>query len=238
VTVIVQSHGAVLLLITQPDHAALARRIMDHWRASELPPSPRRESLLYAIEAHDDGWGELDGAPIVDAAGRIADFITAPARLRQAVWPRGVAKLAADPWAAALVAQHALVIYARYRADAEWRFFFDEMTRLRTNWLERSARSLETLEGDYRFLRLADLLSLTFCNQWTSDQDGDGFSMRWDGSRVAVTPDPFAGVTVPATIRARELPNRVYRDEADAAGAWRGAPEISVSGDFVGGSRR
>jgi uncharacterized protein DUF3891 len=233
--VIVQTHGETLRLITQPDHAVLARRMMDAWRVTELPEPPRRASVLHAIEAHDDGWRELDEAPIVGSAGEIADFIHAPAPLRKSVWPRSVARLASDPWAAALVAQHSLEIYApAYRRDPEWRPFFDEMTTLRGQWLTVSGLSLELLERDYRFVRIADLLSLTFCNEWTEERTAYGFAMRWDAPALVVRPDPFAGAAVAISVSARELPNRRYRDAADAAAAWRAARIVTVSGTMRG----
>ena len=109
---IVRTDADVLHLITQPDHAALARRIMERWQCEPLPPPERRASVFHAIGAHDDGWIEFDNPLVIDASGQIADFMTAPAAARRAVWPRAVAKLASDPWAAALVAQHAIHIYA------------------------------------------------------------------------------------------------------------------------------
>ena len=232
---IVQTHSHSLRLITQPDHALLARRMMDAWKATALPGPPRGASVLHAIEAHDDGWRELDEAPIVGGAGEIADFIHAPAALRKSVWPRSVTRLAGDPWAAALVAQHSLEIYDQtYRTDPEWRPFFDEMTRLRGEWLAVSGLSLELLERDYRFVRIGDLLSLTFCNEWTEEHTGYGYAMRWAAPTLVVRPDPFAGASVPISITARALPKRPYRDAADAATAWRHAPVVTVSGTMIG----
>ena len=69
------------------------------------------------------------------ATGRIADFISAPLAVRQGIWPRGVTRLAGDPWAAALVAQHAIHVYSRYAADPEWQAFLDRMEELRTDFL-------------------------------------------------------------------------------------------------------
>ena len=206
--------------------------MMDAWKVTELSEPSRRASVLHAIEAHDDGWRELDEAPIVGASGQIADFITAPAPLRRSVWPRSVARLAGDPWAAALVAQHALEIYApAYRQDPEWRPFFDEMTRCAGTWLAASGLSLNCWKRDYSFVRIADLLSLTFCNEWTEERTGYGHAMSWEAPALVVRPDPFAGATVPISISARELPNRPYRDAADAAAAWREARRDRVRHD-------
>jgi hypothetical protein len=235
-TMIVTRAGDSLLLITQPDHAQLAGRLMESWMADGFATHPRRASILRAIEQHDNGWRELDAAPIVDTAtGRIADFITLDPALRQSVWPRGAVRLAADPWAAALVAQHALHIYARFGGVAAWTPFFDEMERLREKYRTESGRGLDVLQRDYTFLRVADLVSLTFCNRWTSEQHDAGHVIRGDGgARVTIEPDPFAGRSVPLAIRARALPDRQYRDDADARTAWRDAREVALHGEVSG----
>ena len=65
-----------------------------------LASRPRRDAILHAIAEHDNGWAEGDAAPSVNpATGQIFDFISAPIAVRQGVWPRGVARLAGDPWA-------------------------------------------------------------------------------------------------------------------------------------------
>ena len=81
---IVRPGDGVLHLITQPDHAALARRIMSLWPS--LQKAERRRDILTAIEHHDRGWREPDAAPTVDpATGRIHDFVHAPVEVRQGV---------------------------------------------------------------------------------------------------------------------------------------------------------
>ena len=55
-------------------------------------------------------------------------------------------------------------------------------------------REPRRLLHDYRFLRLGDLLSLTFCNGWPEPQaDAFGYRIRFDGARLTVSPDPSAG---------------------------------------------
>ena len=228
---IVRDDGDALHLITQPDHAALARRIMERWMP---PPAARGESVFHAVAAHDDGWIELDDPLVIDAGGRIADFMAAPAADRRAVWPRAVAKLAADPWAAALVAQHAIHIYAHLRGDPAWHSFFDQMEELRSRWLLASDRPMDTLVEDYRWVRLGDLVSLTFCNRWAEPRESHGYSMRWDGHGVTITPDPFGGGDVAVEIDARRLPNRPFQDAAAAAAAWRHAGRVRLRGRVVG----
>jgi Protein of unknown function (DUF3891) len=114
--VIVRTVHDGLELITQPDHAHLAGAIMK--RCVPLAARPRRDAILLAIREHDNGWIEEDAAPAVNTeTGSIFDFVSAPLSVRHAVWPRGVRRLASTPWAAALVAQHAITVYDRFRSD-------------------------------------------------------------------------------------------------------------------------
>ena len=121
------------------------------------------------------------------------------------MWPRGVARLAHDPWAAALVAQHAIAIFDRYRSDTAWTRFFAEMETMRREMLEASGLLLPELLADYRFVGLGDVISLTFCNGWTDVQRFDPWSVRLSGSQVFVSPDPFDGSTIPIGIEAKEI---------------------------------
>src|SRR5262245_40397854 len=106
---IIRKDGRSQFLITQPDHAALAGRIMRQWRRERMPDGERGAAVLTAIEQHDNGWTELDSAPIVDpGSGRVLDFITISDDVKRSVWPTGTERLASTPYAAALVSQHAL----------------------------------------------------------------------------------------------------------------------------------
>jgi hypothetical protein len=228
---IVQAAGSSLFLIRQPDHAALAREVMEHWTADDFPGTSRRDSLMHAIQEHDNGWRELDASPIVDvSSGQILDFITAPAEVRQSVWPRGVGRLADDPWAAALVAQHAVHVYGRNRSVASWTPFFAAMEALRDRHVEAAGQTLNVLFADYLFLRVADLISLAFCNAWTDEQRHEQYVIGSDGSHLTIAPDPFDGATVPLSVHARVLPHRRFAGSADAEAAFVNAPELLLSG--------
>jgi hypothetical protein len=228
---IIRTGESSLLLITQPDHAALAERIMRHWASDDLLSSPRRADILRSVEWHDNGWLEVDRTPIVDeTTGQLCDFMTAPHEVRTGVWPRGVERLRETPYVAALVAAHAIYVYDRYREDAPWLPFFTEMIRARDRHLAASSIDPDVLQQDYRFLRLGDLLSLTFCNAWPEPQaDAFGYRLRFDGTRLSVTPDPFAGREVAMEITARRLPRRTFSSAADAAQAWESAPMTMLS---------
>jgi hypothetical protein len=223
------------LCITQPDHAALAGHLMRHWQAGGLPHSLRREDILRAIDEHDNGWREVDAAPIVDpAGGAVLDFVGAPLEMRQGVWPRGVRRLADTPYTAALVANHAVHVFSRFRGRDDWTPFFDTMTTLRGEMLAASGLPLETLLADYAFLRIGDLLSLTFCNEWTEPQGEFACDIRLDGTRLLVSPDPFGGRLVPFEIAAREIPSHALSSPHAAAAAWSDARHITLSGIAAG----
>lgn len=237
---IVRPNGASQLLITQPDHAALAARVMRRWRADGFTQAPRQAAILTAIEAHDNGWREVDASPIVDGGtGRILDFVSAPDEIRRQVWPRGVERLAATPYAAALVAQHALHIYRRYRTDPGWAQFFITLEAARDRQLRTTVTlTLEDLLREYCFLRIGDLVSLTFCNAWPdvqTDDAGSGYAIRLHGARLIVTPDPFEGREVPLEITARELPNRPFRSTSEARAVFEAARTVVVKGVAAGG---
>lgn len=235
---IVRPAGPSQLLITQPNHAALAARIMHQWCAGGFPDARRRSSILLAIEEHDNGWREVDTAPVLDAeTGRILDFINAPEPIRRAVWPRGVERLAETPYAAALVAQHAVHIYRRHRGDPPWAPFFSQMEALRDRHLRAAGPlALDDLLRDYAFLRIGDLVSLTFCNGWSEQQlDDVRYAIRFDGTRLTITPDPFDGRQIVIEIAARELANRPFRSRSEAHDAFSSAREVTVTGIALGG---
>jgi hypothetical protein len=231
--VIVRQIGDALQLITQPDHARLAGAIMQ--RSAALAVHPRRAAIRVAIAEHDNGWTEVDAAPHIEpATGLPFDFISAPVAVRQAVWPRGVARLAHDPWAAALVAQHAIVIFDRYRGDHGWARFFAEMEDARRRMLNASGSPLDELAADYRFLGLADLISLTFCNGWTDVQRFDEWSIQLSGPQVIVTPDLFDEVAIPIAVAAKTIPRRTFPSDSALRDELAAAPGTTVTGVVVG----
>ena len=227
---IVRQAAGRVHLITQPDHAALARRVMEHW--VPLGDAGRREAILLAVEQHDNGWREPDAAPSVDpATGRVQDFITIPPEVRQSVWPRGVARLAErDTWAAALVAHHAVFVYDRFRSDPAWPAFFARMEAMRDGLVERSGPSGPDLLADYTFLRIGDLISLIFCNRWTDPPPYQGFTFGFADDRVTIAPDPFAGREIAMAIEAREMADAPWRSDAGLRDALKAAPVVTLRG--------
>jgi hypothetical protein len=226
---IVRPAEAAVHLIAQPDHAALAREIMEHCVA--LAELPRRASILHAIGEHDNGWREPDEAPEIDpATGAILDFVSASVEVRQGVWPRAVARLRDHPWAAALVAEHAIVIYDRFRSHDQWIRFFGEMETIRDRLIADAGLELATLRSEYRFVRLGDLVSLAFCAGWTEAQTCYDWSVQFDGSRVVVRPDPFGGLEIPFEVSARELTAGPFEFVEEFRVALRRSPVVSLRG--------
>ena len=224
-------------LITQPGHAHLARRIME--RCVPLAARPRRDAILLAIAEHDSGWEEVDAAPLVDAdSGGVVDFVKAPLAVRQGVWPRAVARLDGDPWAAALVAHHAWFVYERFRTsgDPEWTSFFAQMAAARDERLDALGVPLDELLADYAFLRLGDLISLAFCNLATEPLRHDEWTVRLAGARVVVTPDAFGGAVIPFEIQAREVHGAPFRSDAGLRAAFEYAPTTTLRGEVAGSS--
>lgn len=222
-----------LQLILQPDHAHLAARVMEH--CVPLADRPRRDAILHAIAEHDNGWAEEDAAPSVDpAAGTIVDFVSAPLKVRHAVWPRGVARLAQDPWVVALVAQHALTVYDRFRNQPEWNPFFVQMETTRDAMVRKAGMPFGDLIADYEFVRLADLISLTFCTGWTDAQRFSNWTVRPVGTGVRVSPDAFGGKLIPMEITAKEIPDQPFHSDADLRCALSGAKIVQLQGEAGG----
>lgn len=225
-------------LITQPDHAALAARILRQWHPGHFPDSPRKASILHAIEQHDAGWAGIDETLAVDpATGRLLDFMEVSDAVKRETSLRGIEVLASDPYAAALVAQHRLHVYRRYAGHPEWSAFFGEVMRAREAHLRAAApATLAELLDDYRFVRAGDLASLAYCNRWAdTDADGCGYSMRLRGDSLIFVPDPLAGRTIEFEIRAREMDRQPFASAEAARRALASAPAVVLRGT-AGGS--
>jgi hypothetical protein len=220
-------------LITQPDHARVARAIMEHC----VPRSwPRRAEILHAIEQHDNGWSEEDAAPRVHReTGEVVDFMTAPVGVRQAVWPRAVRRLSSRPWAAALVAEHALAIYERFRFEAEWATFFSGIEDERDAMIRASGMPADDLLPDYAFLGLGDLISLTFCTGWTGEQRFGDWIVERAGTQVFVSPQ-IDGGGIPIEISALEIPNQTFRSDTELRDAVSRATVVTLRGTVTGRS--
>jgi hypothetical protein len=96
------------MLITQPDHAALAGVLAEHWGNERFAVPAPRAALVCAAAHHDDGWHELDSRPMYNAAERRpAHFIELPLTDTVGPYGRGVESVyERDGHAGALVSMH------------------------------------------------------------------------------------------------------------------------------------
>jgi Protein of unknown function (DUF3891) len=224
-------HG--VYLITQPDHAQLSARIIEH--AVTLKAHPRREAILLAVAEHDNGWAEEDAAPIVNpATGYLADFVSAPLAVRHRVWPRAIQRLSQHAWPAALVAEHAVVVYDRFRVEDGWASFFSGMEAARDQMIRVSGLTSSELSADYVFVRLGDLISLLFCMGVSQPQHIGEWSVQLTGDHVLVSPDPFGGQSIPIEVRARAIPDRTFESDDDLRATVHAAHEVVVKGIVSG----
>jgi hypothetical protein len=234
---IVRPDGSNLLLIRQPDHAALAGRIMTAWRADGFPTRATRDRVLDATHRHDIGWEPEDVAPRVDpATGAPYDFINAPLAQRQGLWPRAIDRLTPeDPYVAALVAQHALTVYRRYEHEPDWREFFRTLQERRDDLFAKypAPDGLDFL-SDYTIVGLGDLFSLIFCNGWPEPYLMESYQAILQGDRLTIAPDPFEGASVPLMVEARRVPARPYASDADLRATLADAPTVRLTGVAVG----
>jgi hypothetical protein len=204
-------------------------------RCADLASHPRRGSILLSITEHDNGWVEEDAAPTVDAdSGEVVDFVRAPAEIKHAVWPRAVRHLSIEPWSAALVAQHAITVYDRFRTDNAWAAFFAAMEQLRDSMLREDGGRMEDLQADYAFVRLGDLISLCFCTGWPEEQQYDRWRVARSGPDVLVAPDLFGGERIPLEVPARAVVARPFRTGQELASALRASEPTTITGEVFG----
>lgn len=241
---IVVPEDGELRVTTQHDHARLAWELLSLWRADGLPAHPRREPILFAVRTHDNGWREADSAPRVDpATGRPHDFMTMPREPRCEIWCRGTGRHAEDhPRAALLVTWHALALHRDHRGEAAWEeALLEPLDERFEELLERTGAARAEVEDDYRFLDLADALSLAACGAWTrpAERRGYRFGYRAGGARVDgelwIDPFPLAGATT-FRVPCRRVPDRPYRGDADlggtlAAARWEALRVRAVPGE-------
>jgi hypothetical protein len=237
---IVREEGSSYLLITQPDHARLAGEIVAAIHNEPSLHGPERDTLLLACREHDNGWTEIDAHPTVDPlTGRPYDFISGPLHVKLDVWLRGITRVArANPHAAALVAEHALTVYAYRREEPSWAQFFVSITSLRDDLLAQIGATngprRQAFDDGYRCVRLGDSFSLQFCNAWEAPQQTLGYTGRLEAQTLVISPDPFAGTHVPLRIEARAIPARRYVDDADLRTEIAAARRMTITGSARG----
>lgn len=215
---IVVKQEAGLRCVTQPDHAAVATEILGLWRADGLPEHLRRDELLFAVREHDNGWRETDAAPYVcPTDGSPYAFTELPETRRRELWLRGVNRhVEQRPYAALLIARHAIGIHTDRRALADWSEFFGIVSELQASLTEALEPEPVHVAEDYAWLRLADLLSLQACGALSDRFEEAGYQFERQGAQIAISPFPLAGATT-FSVPARWIPDRAYSSDTDLA---------------------
>ncbi len=215
---IVTKPDKLLRIVTQPDHARTASELLSLWRAGGLPAHPRRVDLLFAVREHDNGWRETDAAPRADpATGRPYTFLDLPDEFRRDLWHRGALRYADErPGAAALITRHALSLHADRRSNPDWAPLLAALDERLTEQLEAAHLDPHDLESDYRWLALADAISLRACGALDDRFESAGTRIERQGDNLAIHPFPLAGATTFA-IPCRSIPDRTYESDTDLA---------------------
>jgi len=215
---IVSSHDGRLRCVTQSDHAHLAADLLALWVTDGLPEHPRRRELLFAAREHDNGWQEADSAPFHDPeTGRPHDFMTLPRDERRRLWLRGPRRHAArEPYAALLITRHALELHAVHRGDAAWAETFAAWHALAEELYEAAGVDAATVDADYRWIDLTDVLSLAACGGLDQPVERYGFRGAAADGVLTIDPFPLAGVTT-LRVPCRDIPARRYVSDTDLA---------------------
>ncbi|MDA8019904.1 MAG: DUF3891 family protein [Thermoanaerobaculia bacterium] len=217
-----------LQLVTQTDHAAFSAEVLSLWREDGLPGNPRRQALLRGTREHDNGWAEADSAPRRREDGVPHDFRSIPREVRLEIFQRAVLRKAEeDPEAWVYVVRHARELHRGDPSDEAWDEALDHWLELEDELRAKAGLTEEELAADYRYLQIADSLSLTACLRRSEPQRVCGVRMfvREDAASerdpgMAITlhlePFPFAGSTT-FQVRCRVIPDRYYSGDADLA---------------------
>jgi hypothetical protein len=233
--VIIRPQHGSLLFMTQPDHAAAAADLVQHFDG--FRSNPRRAEIHLAVREHDSGWHELDRDLVFDGHGKAHDFISVPEPLKQSVWPAAIEQVApTSPYAASLIAEHAIFVYSANRGKREWDTFFDSMETRRADLLARAGVPLETLRSDYPFLGVADLISLSFCHGWETPRERFGRTVVCEGAAVTVTPSLLPEAPVPVRVRMRRIPDAPFDSDSALRQALDRAPVEFLTGIARAGS--
>jgi hypothetical protein len=247
---ILQERQDGLRIVLQPDHAAQAAAIAQHWRK----PADVDESIwaqwLHAVATHDDAWRGVEADPPVDEQGRPCGFTNFPVERHPVFAPGGVERvLTGDRYAGVLVAMH-----FRWLADnlaAERRpASFDTVVRRADERIARSVAALraagepmrtacepERLRTAQRLLSFMDALALMLVGAipWREWKDELPFGDRRSMFRVreaqgggSVEPWPFDVDAVEARVVVRDLVQSRFAGSDAVAAALRDAPPRTV----------
>jgi hypothetical protein len=205
-----------LRVVTQSDHARLAADILGLWRDPILLDNPRRTLILRATAEHDNGWQETDSAPRVDpASGQPFAFDRLPWSVKVETWLRGCDRHRfSTPHLALLITRHTLALLEFHSGEDP---YLQELLEDRIEGLcEEASYPRDELELDYRWLSLADRISLRLCLGVTGTERLGDWTVAGPGDKTTLEPFPLAGATR-FRVASRSVPNRRYDSDTDLA---------------------
>ena len=129
------------------------------------------------------------------------------------IWRRGVARHR-QPYPALLILEHALRLHAEQRGHPDWLDFFTDLERDRDQLSAQSGISTLEIRDGYRWLELADALSLLACRRQDRRIVHGGLRAGLAGHDLALDPFPLAGATTFA-IPCRRVPDHPYSGDAE-----------------------
>lgn len=213
-----------LLFVTQTDHAKLSAELLSLW-TRDLPEFPWRKDLLEATREHDNGWAEIDSAPLVDKDGKPHDFRTIPGEIRRDLWTTGTRRhVETNPLVALWIVRHALYLHQSSRNRPDWKPIFDSWVELEESLLAAGPWTADEIDAGYRLLNLADAVSLLACTLGRDTGEAHGYRFRVEVipenssqlSTVFIDPFPLAGSTT-FKILCRWISRRRFDSDSDLA---------------------
>lgn len=204
------------IVVTQADHARLGAEMLRLFRALEIAAHPRRNALLEAIAAHDDGWWESDAAPTLAPSGDgPVDFRSLPPARRREVWLRSVERhVERSPYVAAMAAGHLVRLLATW-GGGEGQELRTELAARRAEIVAEGRLDLDSLAADDAWLRIADDLSLAAATRDVAFLAHGPFraevALHEEVTELRLEPFPLAGATR-FELPARRLPRKRYRN--------------------------
>jgi hypothetical protein len=240
---IVQRREDGLLLIAQPDHAALAGEFAQRWGNGSFWRPGEDEALLVAARHHDDGWAQWEAAPGLSEFGTPVDFLTTPMEERVQIYRRCVDMAAGrDAHAGILVSLHfAGLFLGRFEPGAfrvidglqgRSRELVEQFIAEQEKWRDERDRGLDKdfVIAEYRLLQIFDLLSLVVCMQPLGEISNQTFDLvpttgaetgriklQREGTRLILDPYPMDSAPLHFSIKGRSLDRHSF----DGAGEFR-----------------
>lgn len=161
---VVIERGEDILLFEQHEHAKTCGQLASLWRKDYFYGLDRRNSVIYAIYEHDNGWIELDEKPLLNMETLLPySFIDYPLKPKLEAYTTCIDRIAKrDHYAALLCSLHYTSFFENYTNGRGEDFLTKE--RKRQKLLKKGLEvDEESLEFHYNLLQFCDNLSLYLC---------------------------------------------------------------------------